>query len=185
MKSASAATTNSGVVPAQVARMQRPAAIAEQREATEARGGEAKDAEPVAPPHRQSAADAAQLDPGPHAGSVLRELAPEHDHCSKVLHRDREAQLADESGAPLGGLDRDAADGAQRRARAGPTATTTASRSIRCTRSGHSARLPTIVVGAGTILGEIERGPRDERARRRRLPTPGEAATRPRTARSR
>ena len=83
---------------------------AEQREAGEARRGEAEDAQPVAPPDRQASSDATQLDPRPHAGTVLRELASQHDHGPKVLHGHREAQLADEAGAPLGRLDRDAAD---------------------------------------------------------------------------
>ena len=153
---------------------------AQQHEAGDARRGEAKDALPVASPHRQAPADASEPHPRLHAGSVLGELASKDDDGAEVLHRHREAKLADEARAPFSELDRDAADRPQ------PD-------EEQHTHRDHTEQVdpvnperpdgdaPDRRRRRGDDLGEVERGPcDDERAedgRRRRRESPARLRT--------
>ena len=56
---------------------------------------------------------AQRADPGPAPRQVGGELAPQHEHGAQVLEGDREAELTDQGGAPLGLLERDVGDAGQ------------------------------------------------------------------------
>ena len=106
----------SGVDPFHTPRSEKPAITARARQPHQAGHRPAEHAPPAPLPRRGTGpgpVPAEGPDPGPAPRQVGRELAPEHEHGAQVLERDREAELADEGGAPLGLLERHVGDAGQ------------------------------------------------------------------------
>ena len=121
---------------------------------------------PAPRPHRQPIARPG-LDAGSRASDrrhLERQLAAQDDDGADVLQRRREAQLTDQCGTSFGRFERDVADAAGCRRRAGPAATTRARISNGSKSNGHRPMSPDPTGGRGREarwqhIGRVGHGP--------------------------